>query len=149
MFPSLDEFIPKGMDSIHITQHRKIVPVSNDYGSEPAPHLRNRIVHPLSDLTPDITTLCCQSLSYCLAQYDKIAFSDHSASVSKSQKIECFGSSLTSFLAILRRKATELNQAGFLWMQFQSKLGQSLPEKHFNSPLAWVRLHQWVHVSRT
>ena len=61
MFPSLADFIPKGMDSIHITQHRKIVLVSNDYGSEPAPHLRNRIVHPLSDLTPG--KIRCQVLT--------------------------------------------------------------------------------------
>jgi len=62
-----------------ITQHRKIVLVSNDYWSEPTSHLRNRIMHSFSDLTPDITTLCCQSLSHCLAQYDKIAFSAHTA----------------------------------------------------------------------
>ena len=109
MFPGLAHFIPKGMHCIHIAQHSKVIPVSDNYRAEPTPHFRNRIMHTLHNLTTDRSTLCRESFSYRPAQDNIIAFSTLSANVSESQKIKCFKLSLTSLLAICLRKTTKFN----------------------------------------
>ena len=73
MFPGPANLVPKGAHSIHITQHRKVVLMSNNYRPEPTPYIGNRLVHPPLDLCADLTTLCCQSPAGRLPQNNIVA----------------------------------------------------------------------------
>jgi hypothetical protein len=63
----------------------------------------------------------------------KVTLSRLSADMRKAQEIEAFRFALTTLASPLLGEAAKFNQAGFLRVQFQAKLGKALPESLLES----------------
>jgi hypothetical protein len=74
MFPGVANLIPKGVHSIHIAQHSKVVLMSANYRPEPTPNIFDRLMHSPLYLFTDIATLRCQPLASRLSQNNIVAF---------------------------------------------------------------------------
>jgi hypothetical protein len=63
IFPGLGHFIPKGVHSIHIAQHSKVVLMTDNHRPKPTANIGDRLMHPPLYLFTDIATLRCYSRS--------------------------------------------------------------------------------------
>jgi hypothetical protein len=126
--PPLADLEPKTPETGEIAGYSVIVEVSLHHTPQPSPNLRQRVVHAPPQGGLHLLQLGEKSLPDSFAQHEELSILPGSpANVRKPQEVERLRLALTPSLSVLSRKPPELEQAGFVWMEFQVKLPQSFP----------------------
>ena len=84
-------------------------------------------MHSPPKLSFDLSQLGAKALRNGSPLHLKLALAGLCADMREAQKVEAFGFTQAALAPSLLCEATKLNQAGFLWVQLQAKLGKPLP----------------------
>jgi hypothetical protein len=120
--------LPKYPQAVEVSRYRVVVEVALHDRLEPLSRLRHRVVHPLAELLLDWFQLGSHAFAYRLALHGEVPLLGLPADVREPQKIERLGLSFPSSFPVLFGEPPELDPARLIWMKFQPKLPQPLPE---------------------
>src|SRR5215213_10204788 len=124
--PSASDVEPKHRQRTQVRRHPVITVVARDHRAQPSTHLRHRIVQPLAQFHFDFLQLSAFPLTHRPPQHRELPLSRLATDMREAKKVEALGFPLCTRFSLLDRKATKLNHARFLGMQFQFELGEAL-----------------------
>jgi hypothetical protein len=116
----------KRADACDVHRHPIVTDVSKDHRSQIASNLRDGKMHAPLQFTLELLKLCLPPLAHRLPQHRKPSLTRLPTDMREAKKVEGLGLSLSTPLTVLCRVAAKLDQARLLWMQFQTKSGNSL-----------------------
>src|SRR6266849_625962 len=118
---------PEGAQSLLVAGNRVILEISPHHRLQPFGRLRQRVMHSASQLGMDLLQLCCHPCADGRADDDEMARLPVSPTdVSETEKVEGFRTSRATQSPALGGIPPELNQARFLWVEFQTELRHAL-----------------------
>src|ERR1700726_2662808 len=118
----------KCLQPLHVSWYRVVVEVAPDDRLEPLTRLLDRIVHASAKLPLDFLQFGSHALGDGLALQGKFPPPVLSADVREAQEVECLWLSFPSLLPVSFGKKPELDPARLVWVEFQSKVLQLLPQ---------------------
>src|SRR5215216_5919198 len=124
--PSASDVEPKHRQRTQVRRHPVITVVARDHRAQPSTHLRHRIVQPLAQFHFDFLQLSAFPLTHRPPQHRELPLSRLATDMREAKKVEALGFPLSTRFSVLDCKATKLNHARFLGMQFQFELGEAL-----------------------
>ena len=101
--------------------------MAQQHRSEPGALYRDGEMHSPPKLGFDLSQLGAKALRDGSPLNLKRPFRDFPLHVRETQKVEAFRFTQAALASSLLCEAAELDQAGFLWVQFQAELGKPLP----------------------
>ena len=114
-------------EAIQIPGHCVVVEVALYNCTEPFAGVRRSVVLACAELLLDLLQLCPHTPADRNALYGKTSVPVFSADVREAQEIESLRLTFPSARSIFFGEPPELNQTRLIWVQFQSKHGQSFP----------------------
>src|SRR5712671_1574122 len=124
--PGASHMEPEYRQRPQVRRHPVIPVVSRDYRAQPSTHLRHSIVQPLAQFRFDFLQLSAFPLTHRAPQHSEHPLTSRLATdVGEAKKVECLRLPLSTPLSIVDGKASKLDDARFLGMQFQFELGKA------------------------
>ncbi len=117
------------VETVEVSRYRVVVEVSLHDRSEPCTGLRHGIVHALAELQLYLLQFGPHALADRHTPHGVRPFPVLPANVRKAQKIERLRLSFSSLLPVSFGIPSELDPARLVWVEFQPKLPQPLPEQ--------------------
>ena len=115
--PQPRNFFAEALQRLGIVRYAVVPIVAQYHRSEPSPLYRDGEVHSTPKLSFDLSELGTKALRNGLPFHLKPSPSSLPADVREAQKVKAFRFTQTALAPSLPCEATELNQAGFLWVQ--------------------------------
>src|SRR4029450_7225213 len=110
--PDANHLVVEGLYGVEVQGHRVVVDVPTDDRGQPLPHLGNRVVPAPAEGLLDLPQLGPNPLAHGLPHQRETPFPRLAANVRKAEEGERLGLAPCVPLAVLRRVAAELDQAG-------------------------------------
>lgn len=127
--PETRNLLPETVYPPHVERHGMIVQPALDNMSQPTSRFTERTVRPLTQVLADLMERRPQALADAVAMDGEPAvcprLGDH---MGEAKKVERLRSALAPPCSSLGRVPAELNQTGFLGVEFQTKLGEAFLE---------------------
>src|SRR5262245_43688029 len=124
--PQPCNFLAESLQRLGIMRYAVVLIMAQYHRSEPSPLYRDGKVHSLPELTFHFSQLGAKALRDGAPFHLKASPTGLPADVREAEKVEAFHFTQTALASSLLCEATERNQAGFLGVQFQAKLGKPL-----------------------
>src|SRR5260221_10095006 len=114
--PPSDDLIPEGHECTPVGRHRVIVEVAVDNLLQPFPLYNDRLMHAPSQRLLDLRELRLHAVASRLSLDQELASPRLAADEGEAQEVEGLRLAEPALLAVIRRKASELDQPGLLRM---------------------------------
>lgn len=128
MSPMPKNPLPEYAETVEVSRYRIVVEVAPHNRLEPLAGLTHGIVHTRTELLLDLPQLRPHAFADRLAPYREPPPPVLPADVREAQKVERLGLAFSSTFPVLFGESAELDPSRFIWVEFQSKLSQSLPK---------------------
>src|SRR5580704_3508363 len=132
--PASDDLVPERRQCTTIGRHRVIVEVAGNDLPQPPPHGGDRLMHSLAQRLLDLLQLCPPAVAPGLTLDLELALAGFTADEGEAEEVEGLRLAEPALLAIDRRKAAELDQAGLVRMKLQRELFQPLAHRAEEAP---------------
>ena len=127
--PVPDETVAEQDQRSPVHRNTVIPHVPHEDRAQPLSHRRDRVVQALPEFHLQLLELRLQPLTHRLAQHREAPVAPLlPADMREAEEAKCLWLPLTPALPIPGRERTEFDEPGLVGMQFQSKLGKSLPK---------------------
>src|SRR5215831_13928141 len=123
--PEPQQAMPESAQAADVSRDRVVVEVALHDRLEPFASLTHRIVHALAKLLFDLSQFTPHALTDRQAPHRESSQSVLPADVREPQKVERLRLPFSSTFPVLFGKPAELDPARLVWVQFQSKHGES------------------------